>query len=112
MESTKLTQKAKDILAKTEREFDPKVTRGQLLTEQMVVGSWGARNWKGIEEKALLFEVNGAIHKGVVLITLGWEDLYKVYLLDYELNVLSEPKAGIYADDLVWVIDRLVETPE
>lgn len=112
MNDSEVRKKAKIIYAQAERSFDTNVTKNQLMCEPVVVASWGANNWKAIVNKALMFEVKGAIHKGVVLITLGWSDLYTVRLLDYELNILPLVKEGIYAEDLVWVIDKLVETPK
>jgi hypothetical protein len=101
-----------EILSKAERSFSPKVTKQQLMSEPMLVGSWGAHNWKNISDKAFLFEVNGALHKGNVLITLGYEDLYKVYLLDEDFKFLETSEHSVYAEDLVWTIDAIVETPQ
>mgnify|MGYP003634312635 FL=1 len=112
MNKTELVKKAKNILAKAERDFNPNVTKNQLMTEPMIVGSWGAHNWKNVADKALLFEVNGRLHKGVVVIVLGFEDLYKVFLLDEELNFSNTILESIYAEDLVFAIDTIVETPQ
>ena len=112
MNKTEIVKKAKNILAKAERDFDPNVTKNQLLTQPLVVGSWGAHNWKNVADKALLFQVNGRLHKGVVAIVLGFEDLYKVFLLDEELNFSRTILEGLYAEDLVSAIDRIVETPQ
>jgi len=112
MNNTELVKKAKKILAKAERDFDPNVTKNQLMTQPMIVGSWGAHNWKNIADKALVFQVNGRIHKGVVAIVLGFEDLYKVFLLDEELNLSPTIIESVYAEDLVLTIDRIVETPQ
>tara|TARA_R110000803_G_scaffold97087_1_gene165234 strand:+ start:737 stop:1075 length:339 start_codon:yes stop_codon:yes gene_type:complete len=112
MNKTEIVKKAKNILAKAERDFDPNVTKKQLLTQPLVVGSWGAHNWKNVADKALLFQVNGRLHKGVVAIVLGFEDLYKVFLLDEELNFSRTILEGLYAEDLVSAIDRIVETPQ
>lgn len=112
MNKTELLKKAKNILAKAERDFDPNVTKNQLMTQPMIVGSWGAHNWKNVADKALLFQVNGRLHKGVVAIVLGFEDLYKVFLLDEELNFSKTILECVYAEDLVLAIDRIIETPE
>ena len=45
MNKTELLKKAKNILAKAERDFDPTITKNQLMTQPMIVGSWGAHNW-------------------------------------------------------------------
>ena len=112
MTKPELRKKAIDILAKAEREFDPNVTKKQLMTQPNIVGSWGAHNFKNIADKALLFQVNGRLHKGVVAIVLGFEDLYKVFLLDEELNFSPTILESVYAEDLVLAIDRIVETPQ
>ena len=112
MNKTEILKKAKNILAKAERDFDPNVTKNQLMTQPMIVGSWGAHNWQNVADKALLFQVNGRLHKGFVAIVLGFEDLYKVFLLDEELNFSNTILKSIYAEDLVFAIDTIVETPQ
>tara|TARA_R110002110_G_scaffold358644_1_gene567990 strand:+ start:219 stop:557 length:339 start_codon:yes stop_codon:yes gene_type:complete len=112
MNRDELVKKAKNILAKAERDFDPNVTRNQLMTQPIIVGSWGANNWKNVANKVLLFQVNGRLHKGVVAIVLGFEDLYKVFLLDEELNFSPTILESIYAEELVSAIDTIVETPQ
>ena len=112
MNKTELVKKAKNILAKAERDFNPNVTKNQLMTQPMIVGSWGAHNWHKANNKALLFEVNGRIHKGFVAIVLGFEDLYKVFLLDKDYEFVGKPLKSIYAEDLVFAIDTIVETPQ
>ena len=112
MNRDELVKKAKNILAKAERDFDPNVTRNQLMTQPIIVGSWGAHNWKNVAGKVLLFQVNGRLHKGVVAIVLGFEDLYKVFLLDENLLFLKTSEHSVYAEDLVFAIDRIVETPQ
>ena len=47
MNKTEILKKAKNILAKAERDFDPNVTKNQLMTQPMIVGSWGAHNCHG-----------------------------------------------------------------
>ena len=53
-------------------------------------------------------EVSGNHHKGSVLITLGWDDTYNVYIINNRGRVLNEYK-GIYFDVLVEVIDNRIE---
>jgi len=116
MNNTELLKKAKNItellLAKSERDFNTTVTKNQLMTQPIIVGSWGAHNWKNIGNTALLFQVNGRLHKGIVAIVLGFEDLYKVFLLDEELNFSPTILESVYAEDLVLAIDAIVETPQ
>ena len=94
-----------------QRLFDPNTTKSQLLTEPIIVASWGAHDWGFFKNDHLIFKVNGALHKGFVVIILEWEDLYKVYLLDENIRQTVPSIGGIYADSLVEVIDNLVETP-
>lgn len=100
------------IVKVSEREFDPNTTKKQLMVRPNIVGSWGAHRWANIKNKALIFMVTGAIHEGLVIIVLGWNDVYKVYLLDHDLNQVGEVVEGVYCDMLVSVIDGLVETPK
>jgi len=92
------------------REFDAKETYQQLYSKPVVVGSWGAHGFSSIKDKALVFQVNGLLHKGTVIITLGWEDLYSIHLFDKEGEQVGESTTGIYCDMLTDVVDELVET--
>ena len=112
MENKKIKADSNFVKANSEREFDTSITQSQLMTEPNVVASWGACKWGNINNQALIFKVNGALHVGSVLITLGWEDLYAVHLFDKNREQVGESLRGIYADDLVWRIDELVETPQ
>ena len=105
------TDLAKFIKEKGEREFNPDVTRQQLLIRPNFVGSWGAHNWTSYEGKSLIFEVSGRIHTGLVVLTLGWEDLYAIHLFDKKMEQVGKTISGIYAEDLVYEIDVIVETP-
>jgi len=95
-----------------QREFDTNVCYQQIMTQKTVVWSWGAKDFGGVKDLVLIFRVNGRLHKGMVLVTLGWEDLYAVHLFTEEGEQVGESKGGIYAEDLVWEIDALVETPQ
>ena len=83
-----------------------------LLTQLMVVFSWGAHNFKAIGESeegegGLEFEVNG-LHKGGVRIILNWLDLFDVYLLNQD-GTIKEKISDIYVDSLVSVLDHAIE---
>jgi hypothetical protein len=99
------------VESKKERHFDPRVTYSQLHSDKIVVWSWGAKYFNFIEDYGLSFEVNGRLHKGFVVITLGFMDTYNIYLLDKEANQVGGSVEGIYADSLNQDIDYLVETP-
>ena len=80
-----------------------------LLSQLMVVFSWGARNFKSIGESeegegGLLFNVNG----GQVKIMLNWLDLFDVYLLN-EDGCLKKKIEDVYIDSLIEVIDCAIE---
>lgn len=87
-----------------------------LLTQLMVVFSWGAHNFKAIGESeegegALEFKVNGFRHKGGVKIVLNWLDTFDIYLLDNNGNV-TEKVGDVYVDNLISVVDNMVENVE
>lgn len=84
-----------------------------LLSQLMVVFSWGARNFKSIGESeegegGLLFNVNGFKHQGQVKIMLNWLDLFDVYLLN-EDGCLKKKIEDVYIDSLIEVIDCAIE---
>ena len=87
-----------------------------LLTQLMVVFSWGAHNFKSIGESeegegGLEFIVNGFKHQGGVRIVLNWLDTFDIYLLDNTGNV-TEKVGDVYLDSLVSVVDNMVENVE
>lgn len=74
----------------------------------MVVLSWGFRNPIAIEN-GLRFHVNGFRHKGKVEVVYNEGlDLFSVRILNRD-GSLKEEREGIYLDELVDCIDRLVE---
>ena len=87
-----------------------------LLSQLMVVFSWGAHNFKSIGESedgegGLEFQVNGFKHQGGVRIVLNWLDTFDIYLFDNNGNV-TEKVGGVYLDSLVSVVDNMVENVE
>ena len=91
-----------------EREFNPKETMQWVNRNPLWRMTWGARNFTTFENKALFFNVSGHNHKGIVLITLSWDDTYKVTLLSTQWNV-KEVIENVYCDDLAELIDVKVE---
>jgi hypothetical protein len=90
--------------------------RDILMSQLMVVFSWGARNFKSIGESeegegGLEFDVNGFKHQGGVRIVLNWFDTFDIYLLDNNGNV-TEKVGDVYLDSLVSVVDNMVENVE
>lgn len=108
--SVRLIKKTKAweiIQASGQREFDPQETMHVLTANKPIYWSWGVHN--GIcSNKWLAFKVQGHHHRGWVLITLGWEDLYKVTLMTSKGRIVSETE-GLYFDQLVEHIDNKVE---
>lgn len=71
--------------------------------------SWGARNFSQYKERALFFRVSGRFHKGIVCITLAWDDTYTITLLNLKY-VVKQTRTDVYFDELVNNIDHMVET--
>ena len=75
-----------------------------LRTQPIVVLSWGFHNACAIKN-GLRFEVKGYLHQGAVEVVYNeGADLFEVRLSDGRIET------DIYADCLVNVIDRMVET--
>jgi hypothetical protein len=91
-----------------EREFDPQETLRILSQDRMKYWSWGVSKKINYLNKGLLMKVSGNHHKGLVLITLGWEDLHKVYIISNKGEVI-ETYEGLYFDQLTEVIDNRIE---
>ncbi len=100
--------KIKVLKESVEREFDVKETLAWLKVNQVWLWSWGARNFTQYENKALFFTVSGHHHKGIVLITLAWDDTYTVRLLSNRWNV-KEVITNVFCDELADIIDEKVE---
>jgi len=98
------------VFSKRERAFDPQITFKQIMVKQTIVWCWGATEFSGYKQDALVFKVRGYEHKGYVVITLGFMDTYNIHLLDFNGNQVGETTTDIYCDQLTDVIDTLVET--
>jgi len=92
-----------------QREFEPQQTMDVLANEPMVVMSWGARKFAQYKNKALFFRVSGRLHRGIVCITLAWDDTYTITLLNLKFEV-KQTRTDVYFDELVNNIDHMVET--
>ena len=112
MAKEKLDALDKYIASKVCRKFDPRITRQQIMIEPIFVASWGAHDWAGINEDYLVFKVNGRLHKGFVIITLNGMDTYDIHLATKDFDLVGEATTDIYEDQLVYVLDNLIETPE
>jgi hypothetical protein len=91
-----------------ERSFNQQETMQWLRINPIWMMSWGARNFTRFEDKALFFTVSGNLHKGIVLITLAWDDTYTVRLLSSQWNEKAKFE-NVYCDDLAELIDTKVE---
>ena len=94
-----------------ERTFDANETYALLRQRQQWLWSWGARNFTKFTDKAFFFTVSGHKHKGIVLITLAWDDTYTVRLLSSQWNEKIKFE-GVYFDCLSEIIDVNVERIE
>lgn len=96
------------LIVKRERNFDLNETLLVLRSNQSIYLSWGVSKLVNLQNKGLIMKVNGHHHKGWVLITLGWEDLYKVYIVSNTGDILDQCE-GIFFDQLVEMIDNRIE---
>ena len=82
-----------------------------LLSNRMVVMSWGTHNAKTIKN-GIRLQVNGFKHVGFVEIVYNiGKDLFDVKLIGFEYEVKKELNS-IYFDDLLNVLDDAVERVE
>ena len=96
------------LKAVAEREFDQAETLQWLSINKRSFFSWGSHKLSKYENTSLFFTVSGRLHKGIVLITLGWDDTYTVRLLSSQWNEKAKFE-GIYCDMLNEFIDSKVE---
>ena len=95
------------LLPLLQREFDPKETMRILTYNKPIYWSWGVFTWYNIKNKGLLLKVSGRHHKGLVLITLAWNDTYTVQIINMRKVVLQTYEM-VYFDNLVEVIDNRI----
>ena len=84
-----------------------------LLSQLMVVFSWGAHDFESIPESeegegGLIFSVNGFKHAGKVKVVLNWLDLFDIYLINQD-DTLKEKIENVFVDSLINVIDHAIE---
>ena len=91
-----------------QREFDPNETIQWLTRNRLWFMTWGAKNFTTFDKKALFFTVSGNLHKGIVLITLAWDDTYTVRLLSSQWNEKAKFES-VFCDDLAELIDTKIE---
>ena len=104
-----MSVKQREVLSSApERSFNPAETMQWLRANPLWLMTWAARDFTRFEDKALFFKVSGHLHKGIVLITLGWDDTYTVRLLSSQWNEKAKFE-NVYCDELAELIDTKVE---
>ena len=107
-----MSAKQNEVLKSVEeRSFDPQETMQWLKANPLWLMTWAARDFTRFEDKALFFKVSGHHHKGIVLITLAWDDTYTVRLLSTQWNEKAKFE-NVYCDELASLIDEKVERIE
>ena len=91
-----------------ERSFDP-IDLHKHIRNLQIVWCWGGENWAAHEDKFLTFKSNGFLFKGLVYITLGWNDTFTIIYTSLKGEV-EDIQEGIYIDMLIDTIDRKIET--
>jgi len=94
-----------------QRTFNPSETLQLLNRYGFRFWSWGANGFKNLANQALFFKVHGHHHKGYVLITLNYADLYEVRFLTTRGNI-KDTITDLYFDQLFDAIDEKVERIE
>ena len=89
-------------------EFDTDETLLILKSNPSIFLSWGVERILNVEGRGLMLKVNGHFHDGWVLITLGWDDYYRVHILTKFGEVLDSFE-GVCFDELVRTIDDRIE---
>ena len=95
-------------ISKGQRSFEPSETMRVLTRNQNIYFSWGVSKRVNLNGVGFILKVSGHHHNGWVLITLGWDDLYRVHLIKNN-GEIKEEIFGIYFEDLVKEIDDRIE---
>jgi len=90
------------------REIDIKELMSLLKVDIAKFWSWGAENFRNYQNKALIFKVNGHHFKDAIVITLNSSDLFDVYYVNRQTEIV-DMDTDIYFDDLVDRIDKRIE---
>jgi len=90
------------------RNFDDMKEFLNAIGRTVTVMSWGAHAWTNIQNKALKFKVQGHHFKGWVILTVNGSDLFDIYYVNRNLEILDSV-TDIYLEDLIDVIDIKVE---
>jgi hypothetical protein len=79
-----------------------------LRSNPSIYWSWGVEKLVNMKGRGLMMKVNSHHHNGWVLITLGWDDYYRVHILT-EFGEVLDSYEGICFDELVRTIDDRIE---
>jgi len=90
-----------------QRDFDAKETLQVLTINKSIYWSWGVSQ-RYADKNYLLLKVSGHHHKGYVLITLNYNDTYKVSIVSYRGKLL-QTFDEVYFDQLTEIIDNRIE---
>lgn len=76
--------------------------------------AYGAKNMLILNENnmyqgGISFNVNGYRHKGMVQITLMWNDTYRIQTFNRTKTKVKDEQSEVYFDMLVYVLDGFVE---
>jgi hypothetical protein len=91
-----------------QREFNPNKTLQILQHNKQIYWSWGVEKLVNYYDKALLLIVNGHYHKGVLVITLAWNDTYSFHLIN-DSGTIKKTVTDVYFDELQKRIDHKIE---
>lgn len=99
-----------DVMKVGQRDFDPQelanaMRKGAFWT----LASWGAKDFAKHKDLWLRFRVSGLKFKGLVYITLAWNDTFTLYFVSSR-GTIKEKMEEVYIDELIRRIDKFVET--
>lgn len=104
-----MTNKLKSVsFSLLKREFNVSELSTNIRSVGPVVWSWGMHDLANMNDKGLMFRVNGHHHKGWVLITLDWDDTFEVHLINTDSSI-KKTFSMVYVDMLIDIIDTAVE---
>jgi RecB family endonuclease NucS len=91
-----------------QREFNPAETLQVIQHNRSIYWSWGVEKKVNYNDKALLLIVNGHHHKGLLVITLAFNDTYSFHLINDD-GTIKESIHEVYFDELQERIDKKIE---
>jgi hypothetical protein len=104
------------IASLCERSFSPQVTMGQIIEEgRSKFMDWNIRQEiltisnEHDEVVGMFLKFQHSNYDDLLLITLGWDDLYHIRFMDSE-KCISHEVEGLYFDQLFEVIDRYINS--